>query len=483
MHTKSVSLTIAAIAGALLVGCSPDNTGPAQQTLAPSMALTASGATNYVLVAVSTSLPANLAAQVSQAGGTLTAASDPIGVAYAASSDPGFQRKAAAISGLATVDPDTTVQWVDPNEHVFDAGDVSQDITGGGDETFFNLQWNMKAIHEPEAIALGADGAGVRVAIIDGGLWDQHVDLRDNVDVAHSTSFVPGFAFNQDVGTFWHATHVAGIVAAEDNGIGTIGVAPKATIIGVKALHNGSGSFEAVIQAIMYASTPIAQGGGGADIINMSLGATFLKEKAGAAHLIAALNRATTFANAHGVTLIVSAGNNALDMDHSANVVAVPAMSPSVNAIAATGPLGFAVNYPNGATNFTRPASYTNFGQSIVDFAAPGGEDAFIAQGGICTVPRIPSGSVTTTCGVFDLVISPCRGPGASTVSYCFADGTSMAAPHAAGVAALIIQRHGGHLAPDQVRAYLQASADDLGKSGNDDFYGKGFVNALRAVQ
>jgi lantibiotic leader peptide-processing serine protease len=484
MHSRFLSLAVAA-AGALLVGCSADNTGPSQQTLAPRMSLTASGATNYLLVASSTTLPANLAAQISQAGGILTASSDQIGVAYASSSDPGFRTKAVAINGLSTVDPDMVVQWVDPNEHIFEAGDLSEDapVVGGGDETFFNLQWDMKAIHEPEAIALGADGAGVRVAIIDGGLWDQHIDLHDNIDVAHSTSFVPGFAFNQDLGTFWHATHVAGIVAAEDNGIGTIGVAPKATIIGVKALHNGSGSFEAVIQAIMYASTPIAQGGGGADIINMSLGATFLKEKAGAAHLIAALNRATTFANAHGVTLIVSAGNNGLDMDHTANVVAVPAMSPGVNAIAATGPLGFAVNYPNGATNFTRQASYTNFGQSIVDFAAPGGEDAFSSQGGICSVPRIPSGSVTTACWVFDLVISPCRGGATSTTSYCFADGTSMAAPHAAGVAALIIQKHGGHVAPDQVRAYLQASADDLGKPGNDDSYGKGFVNALRAVQ
>jgi len=484
MHSKRFSLAAAAAAIAvLLVGCSTDNTGPSQQPLVPRMDVTAPGTVNYVLVASTFTLPANLAAQVSKAGGTITATSDQIGVAYASSSDPGFQTNAAAISGLATVDPDMLVQWVDPNERVLEAGDVSEDLLGGGDETFFNLQWNMKAIHEPGAIALGADGAGVRVAIIDGGLWDRHIDLRDNVDAAHSTSFVPGFAFNQDVGTFWHATHVAGIVAAEDNGIGTIGVAPKATIIGVKALHNGRGSFEAVIQAIMYASTPVAQGGGGADIINMSLGATFFKEGSAAAHLIAALNRATTYANAQGVTIIASAGNNGLDMDHSANIVAVPAMSPNVHAIAATGPLGFAVNYPNGATNFTHPASYTNFGQSIVDFAAPGGEDAFISQGGICSVPRIPTGAVVAPCWVFDLVISSCRGSGASITTYCFADGTSMAAPTAAGVAALIIQKHGGHLTPDQVRAYLQASADDLGKPGNDDFYGKGFVNALRAVQ
>jgi len=478
MHIRFVPLAVAA-AGALLVGCSADNTGPSQQTLAPRMALTGSGATNYVLVASSTTLPANLAAQISNAGGTLTASSDQIGVAYASSSDPGFQEQAAAISGLATVDPDMVVQWV-PNEQVIDAGDVSQDDVGGSDETFFNAQWANKAVHAPEALALGYSGAGARVAVLDGGLNNTHIDLIGGVDVAHSVSFVPGFNFNQDVSGFSHATHVAGIVAARDNGVGTIGVAPGATIIGVKVLQNGSGTFEAVIQGIVYASTPITLGGGGAKIINMSLGATFPKQGVGAAHLIAALNRATAYATAQGTTIIASAGNNGLDMDHTANIVSVPAMSPNVIAVSATGPVGFAVNYPNGATNFTRPASYTNFGQSIVDLSAPGGD--FVLPGNdICLVPRIPTGNLINFCWVFDLVLSPGTIP--SNTGYFFAAGTSMAAPHAAGVAALILQKHGLNLSPDQVRAYLQASADDLGKTGNDDFYGKGFVNALRAVQ
>jgi lantibiotic leader peptide-processing serine protease len=483
MHSRFLSLAVAA-AGALLVGCSADNTGPSQQTLAPRMSLTASGATNYVLVASTTTLPANLAARITEAGGTLTATSNQIGVAYASSSDPGFQKKAAAIDGLTTVDADMAVQWVDPNERVIDAGDVSADVVGGSDESLYNLQWANRAVHAPEALALGYDGTGARVAVLDGGLNNAHFEFSDlngtNVDVAHSTSFVPGFSFNQDVPGFSHATHVAGIIAARDNGIGTIGVAPGATIIGVKVLQNGSGTFEAVIQGIVYASTPITLGGGGAKIINMSLGATFPKLGVGAAHLIAALNRATAYATAQGTAIIASAGNNGLDIDHTANIVAVPAMSPNVIAVSATGPVGFAVNYPNGATNFTRPASYTNFGQSIVDLGAPGGD--FVLPGNaICSIPRTTSPiPVTNFCWVFDLVISPGSITGST---YFFAAGTSMAAPHAAGVAALILQKHGLNLSPDQVRAYLQASADDLGKPGNDDFYGKGFVNALRAVQ
>jgi subtilisin family serine protease len=82
------------------------------------------------------------------------------------------------------------------------------------------------------------------------------------------------------------------------------------------------------------------------------------------------------------------------------------------------------------------------------------------------------------------MVISPAgiNFAGANT-SYSFAAGTSMAAPMVAGVAALIIEKNGGSMKPSKVEAALRASSDDLGKPGNDDFYGAGFVNALRAVQ
>jgi hypothetical protein len=104
--------------------------------------------------------------------------------------------------------------------------------------------------HEaPDAWALGCTGQGARVAILDGGIHSTHIDIAPNLDVARSRSFVPGKAFNFDESctttppitcshdTFWHGTHVAGIVAAPDNGLGTIGIAPQATIIGVKVLN------------------------------------------------------------------------------------------------------------------------------------------------------------------------------------------------------------------------------------------------------
>lgn len=479
MQFRLISSTLAAAAGVLLASCSADNTGPVQQTAAvPRTALTAAPSANsYLILGKANKLPGNLAASLSAIGGTLTTTMSQVGVAIASSSDPNFQAAAAGIAGVESVAQDTLVAWVDPTEQAFaaDASDITSTVSGSL-ETFFNLQWNMQAIHAPAAWALGATGSGVRVAVIDGGMNVTHFDLAGNVDVAHSISFVAGKNFNEDVPGFSHATHVAGIIAARANNFGTIGVAPEATIIAVKALQNGSGSFGAVIQGILYASTPISAGGAGANIINMSLGAGFDRQGKNAAKLAVALSRAATYAYQQGTTVIASAGNSAVDIDHTNNLIFVPAQSTHVIAVSATGPVGFAV----GATNFARPASYTNFGQSAITLAAPGGDNVFTPTSQICAIPGIPAGFVVAPCFVFDFVLSP----GSITGNgYFFADGTSMAAPHVAGVAALIIAKNGGSMKPAQVLAALQHSADDLGKPGNDDFYGGGFVNALRAVQ
>jgi lantibiotic leader peptide-processing serine protease len=351
-----------------------------------------------------------------------------------------------------------------------------------GNETFINLQWNIKAVEAPAAWDAGFDGSGVRVAVIDGGIYSAHQDLDGNLDVAASRSFVPGFAFNQDVGTFWHGTHVAGIIAAEDNTIGTLGIAPRATMIGVKALHNGSGPFGAVIAAILYAATPLSEGGGGADIINMSLGATFARGggNTGAGRLVAAMNKAVNFAGTNAL-VVTSAGNRALDLDHTGSVITVPAESGSGIAVAATGPVGYAVGFPNGATNFRRPASYTNFGNSAIWVAAPGGDGAFTPTSQLCSVPAVPAGSVTAPCFIFDFVLSTARGAAASTTTYAFASGTSMAAP-AASVVAALIKRRFPNISVGALKNRLAQSADDEGANGHDPFYGRGFVNARRAV-
>jgi len=539
MHKPPVmrfTIAVGALVAAACVYDAPvkptDNTITAATTSgSPSMAVTAPGSKvqSYIIDFSGNSLPADLDEQVASAGGVLTTSINQIGVAVAASDDPGFANRVGEIRGVFSIMPDVEVQWVDPRESMvgeevsvegIDVPQPEQLASVGAAESFRLVQWAPDAISAPAAWDAGATGAGARVAVLDGGIHSAHIDIAPRLDVARSRSFVPNaltpdptdfVPFNADfqrrraapfpcdsADTFWHGTHVAGIIAAPANNLGTVGIAPNATLIGVKVLNCGSGSFSWILNGIVYAATPIEMGGAGADIINMSLGAGFphqqrdtlgrlfrdetghpINTAAGNALLARAIGKATTYAYQQGVTVIAAMGNDATDIDHTNDLMFLPAMSPHVIAVSATGPKGWAL----GATNVDRPASYTNFGQSAVDFAAPGGNDEFRPLNQLCSKPRIGGGPpVVQLCFAFDFVFAPVRGSGASTGSYSWAEGTSMAAPAVSGVAALIIGKF-GRIGPAAVEARLRASADDLGKPGNDDFYGSGRVNALRAIQ
>src|SRR5258705_4444463 len=482
---KTATIAVAIVAAACI------NAQPVSPTLngateAPSsspalqLVSASANATPYIIDFMGNALPANLAAQVAKAGGVLTTSIDQIGIAVATSDDPTFADRAIAIKGVYSVEPDPMVQWVQP-ERVVEA-DVSDASPGGAvtvePNTAFGAaepnrlaQWVPDAMSAPSAWDAGARGAGARVAIVDGGIYSAHVDIAPELDVAHSRSFVPNQPYNFDQArnaqgqcvlndTFWHGTHVAGIVAAPANNSGTVGIAPSATIIGVKVLHCGSGAFSWVLNGIVYAATPTAQGGAGADIINMSLGASFehqahdttgkvlrdtvtgkvIHTARGAAQLARAIGKATTYAYQQGVTVIAAVGNDATNLDQTNDLMFLPAMAPHGIAVAATGPVGYAL----GATNFDRPASYTNYGQSGVSFAAGGGD--FVLPGNpFCGIPRTPPGTgfLVSFCWAFDLVLAPCRGPVATNDRDCLAAGTSMAAPAVSGVAALIIGKVG----------------------------------------
>ena len=481
--------------------CTDATTSPnARPSLAGKATLNvaAADAPSYILLASGNSLRDGLVADVEAAGGTVVSSIGEIGVVVATSADPNFAKKAKAISGISDAVPDVTVQWTEPTvggeveatEAAVDA--QTHGPTGYGSHDSFRLvQWAPDAIEAPAAWDAGYRGAGARVAILDGGIYTSHVDLAGKVDMGASRSFAKSgntlTPFNSDVGTFWHGTHVAGIVAASANGIGTVGIAPEATIIGVKVLHAGSGQFAWIIDGIMYAARPIGHpdGGAGADIINMSIGVIggFLRQGAGNAQLAAAVSRATMYAVQRGVTVIASAGNDATDIDHTANRIFIPGQSTGVITVSALGPMGWATG---AAFDLDRRASYTNFGQSAINLAGPGGDSALPGTA-FCSKPRIGSAvPLTNFCWVFDMVLAPSRGAAASTTSYSWANGTSMSSPAVAGVAALIVGKaksEGVKITPSQVRTKLEKSADDLGKPGNDDTYGAGRVNARRAVE
>ena len=478
MSTRLRAFPLFAAVATALAACGDVPTLPGPSAVAGVGALTfaqSEAAGTYILNAAGTSLPADLATSIASSGGTLTSAFSEAGVAIATSDDPGFAAKAARIRGIGQVGPDIVLQFTNPHlsGDAMSADSAVDEVSGkfGSNESFRALQWAPDAVNAPAAWDAGARGRGARVAIVDGGIADRHIDIAPNLDAKVSTSFVPKHPFNTDVGSFWHGTHVAGIVAAAANGRGTVGIAPEATIIGVKVLDNGLGSFAAVLSGIVYAALSREEGGAGADIINLSLGAPVQKNGA-SAHLLNAVSRVVNFARQRGALVVAAAGNDAVDLDHSANVIFTPAQSGTTISVSATGPFGFA----RGATDFDRPASYTNFGQKAIELAGPGGDFVFDPKP-ICTI-KTPIGAVTTNCWVFDMVLSPSFGTG----TYAWAAGTSMAAPAVSGVAALVVGKY-GRMDPAHLETILRQSADDLGKPGNDDFYGKGRVNALRAIQ
>jgi subtilisin family serine protease len=475
------ALALAVAGAAALAACSDDTAGPAAPASAPALSQGAQ-AGRFVILATSESLPPELATQVAAVGGTLERAFPELGVAFATAADPTFAERAALIAGVESVTADLEVRQVAPAAPVALDGSPAVAAPRAGvasladDEPLYALQWAPGAVQAPEAWNAGFTGRGVRVAILDGGLYADHVDLRANVDRAASRSFVPGFAFDQDVGTDWHGTHVAGIVAAADNGVGVVGIAPGATLIGVKVLHKQVGGFDGIIEGIYYAATPRERGGAGADVVNMSLGLSIdaknKDSKASVKELEKAVDRATRYAHRQGVTVIASTGNEGRSFDEDRAWTDIPAANTHVIGVSATGPLGWA----RGALDFSRPASYTTYGKSLVDLAAPGGDYAY-RGGGRCQV-----GTMNRFCWVFDMYLSTSRGSVAGG-DYTWWAGTSMASPVVAGIAALVIEARGRRMAPAQVEAALKRGAADLGKPGNDEFYGHGWVNAYRSIQ
>jgi subtilisin family serine protease len=204
-------------------------------------------------------------------------------------------------------------------------------------------------------------------------------------------------------------------------------------------------------------------------VINMSIAVTFPRScrfdwvprgelRNDCAATLSALNRAAAYARGKGALLVAAAGNFATDFDHAKDLTVVPADLPGVMGVSATAPVG--------GLDPDTPTTYTNYGNSLVDVAAPGG--------------RFSGGAdmVLSLCSNFNLVHPECL----FSNSYHYRAGTSHAAPLVSGVAALVDSIHNGDLNAAQLESIVKGTADDLGKPGKDPFFGQGRVNAFRAV-
>jgi subtilisin family serine protease len=389
-------------------------------------------------------------------------------------------------------------------------------------------QWNMALIDANASAWSRATGEGVTIGILDSGIDPTHPDIAPNLDLARSCSFLsPGTptALPAEVATsctnkaalrdfYGHGTHVASIAAAPVNGIGIAGVAPEATLVALKACTAEGFCFvDSVAAALRYA------GDQRLDVVNMSLFADpflyYCRNEAEQRAMLKELQSAARYAQQRGVVLVASAGNQADDLQHPTideispdyppdsaetrrvrnNCRVAPAELPGVVTVSATGPVG----YPGYTTNI---AEYSSVGMGVVDVTAPGG-DYFSATD---TVQDAVLGALPNTPSVLWDAFDPLEPdlPGLTVVDqgarYGFLNGTSMAAPHAAGVAALIRQVH-PEWSQGAVAAALERSATPLacpadwepidedddrqrcyGSANRNSFFGAGMVNAARAA-
>ena len=474
-------------------------------------------AANYIVLYKGQAVPKDAAATITKAGGTLVYAYDQIGVAIARSDNTSFRDNLLKDARIDNASPTAGFATQLPNEQA-DAGppDGGLPNSPATEDPLFSLQWDMRQIRTPEAHAITGGSPSVLVGDIDTGLDYTHPDLAANVDSANSVNCVNGVpvpgavAANDDNG---HGTHTAGTIAAASNGIGIVGVAPNVKVAGIKA-GNAAGFFfpEAVICSFVWAATHHF------DVTNNSYFADpYLfncRNDPVQRAIWKAESRAIQYAEQNGVTVVAAMGNESEDLAHPSvdatspdtqvppdvrdvnnACVVIPVEVPGVIGVTATG----STQQTDGDSGPDYLKSfYSNFGVGVTQVAAPGGDSVYRTAESV-------NGRVLSTYPAGQPCLRPVVSGGAT---YCYLQGTSMAAPHATGVAALIVSMF-GHMASGRVKAFLAQTANPqpcptalpanyaevfgvgtesgtftpcVGGPGNNSLYGSGQVDALNAV-
>jgi len=291
------------------------------------------------------------------------------------------------------------------------------------DDTYYNIQWAHTVINSPAAWDITTGGSSVTVAVIDTGVDLQNTELQGRIIGGHD------YVNNDDDpdDDHWHGTHVAGVIAAAgDNHQGIAGMAWQTMIMPMKVLNSeGSGTDADTAQAITDAVDD------GADIINISLGGVDSSQT---------LYNAIKYAYNHGVLVVASGGNCGNSSfaqngcDYQDQAVYPAAYDTEVFAVAAT-------------SEYDVVATFSNRGDYI-DIAAPGVD-------------------------IYSTMLNN---------QYWWASGTSQAAPHVSGLAALLLATDPA-LTAQEIQTHIEAASVDLGNSGWDPDYGAGRINASGALE
>jgi lantibiotic leader peptide-processing serine protease len=523
-------------------------------------------ATYIVLAGDNASLAAATKA-ATESGGRVVRTNEAIKSVTVVSNDANFVAKVsakAAVDGVARNEvigkaPDEAVKKRDDveKEATREAVEAAKHSAPPGAEPLAELQWDMKMIGAtPEgSMSITQGNKGVVVGIIDTGVDGTHPDIAPNFDEAKSRNFVTdrpdldgkpctieSCVDPVNVDDDGHGTHVAGTIGAANNGFGMAGIAPNVTLVNIRAGQD-SGFFllEPTVNAITYA------GDAGVDVVNMSFyidpwlynctanPADSPEEQAEQRTTIKATKRALRYARSRNVTLVAALGNGHLDTSNpgvdetspdfpfqtprprtidTATCLDLPAQGPGVIAVSSVGPS-------------KRKADYSNYGSSQNDIAAPGGwfRDGF-GTPTFRTIENLTVSAFPKNVGIAKGDIDPVTGdilPDApdDVFKHCVGDvcgyyqwlqGTSMAAPHVAGVAALIVSKYGRsrgrrgiEMDPRKVEKRLYRSAEQIecpapvisyiqegrdasfdapceGDAEYNSIYGHGIVNALNAV-
>lgn len=542
MRRFGVRLAVATVTVATVGGTGLVDSGVA------SAAETATAAEHEYVVVYAEGTPADQARRaIAEAGGTVVSENADVGVATVAAAGAGFEAAAdaqPAIEGVAQnrvigavpragsrTDRARKLDRVEaegrdgatagrgPGNRGGHPGRGHHGVRPSRAEPLADLQWDMRQIG---ATAEGSyrleQGRGVKVGIIDTGVDASHPDIAPNFDARLSRNFTvdlpvdangdpvdgpcedePDQSCNDpaDVDEDGHGTHVASTIAAPINGLGIAGVAPRATIVNLRAGQDSGYFFlQPSVDALTYA------GRNGIDVVNMSYyvdpwlfncadhPADSPEEQAEQRAIVTAMQRALDFAHDHGVTLVSAAGNGASDYTKvisdasSPDIARVPGEAPKLRELLDP---ASCISMPSEGNHVIsvsstgpslRKAYYSDYGNGYIDVAAPGG-DAYDTPTGDRDFGQLVLAAYPAALAVANdevdadgeptvpWVVRDCT-DGGTCAYYQYLQGTSMASPHAVGVSALIVGRWGEEnrrgdksMNPDRVERILKGTATD----------------------